>query len=202
VIRVMPPTVLRWRRGTNIDELAPTDSAVDEPLIGDDRPRRRRLGSIRRLAEVALPVIALVLACGAGYLKWVQASADADARAATEAMRAASENTIAILSYKADSVEQDLGAASSRLTGDFKNSYASLTHEVVIPGAKQRQISLTATVPAAAPISASEQHAVVLLFVNQTVTMGQTPPSDTASSVKVTLDKRDGRWLISGFDPV
>jgi Mce-associated membrane protein len=158
---------------------------------------------IRRwLTAAALPVIALVLACGAGYLKWVQASADADARAATEAVRAASENTIAILSYKADSVEKDLEVASSRLTGDFKNSYTSLTHDVVIPGAKQRQISSVATVPAAAPVSATEEHAVVLLFVNQTVTIGQTPPSDTASSIKVTLDKHDGHWFISGFDPV
>jgi Mce-associated membrane protein len=43
---------------------------------------------------------------------------------------------------------------------------------------------------------------VVLVFVNQTVVVGQGAPSDTASSVRVTLDKVGGRWLISKFDPV
>jgi Mce-associated membrane protein len=57
-------------------------------------------------------------------------------------------------------------------------------------------------VPAAASVSADPGHAVVLVFVNQTVTMGTGVPTDTASSVRITLDKVDGRWLISKFDPV
>jgi Mce-associated membrane protein len=73
---------------------------------------------------------------------------------------------------------------------------------VVIPGATQKQISAVATVPAAASVSATENHAVVLVFVNQTVTVGTGAPTDTASSVRVTLDKVADRWLISGFDPV
>jgi Mce-associated membrane protein len=43
---------------------------------------------------------------------------------------------------------------------------------------------------------------VVLAFVDQTTTIGNDAPTDTASSVRVTLDKVDSRWLISGFDPV
>jgi Mce-associated membrane protein len=38
--------------------------------------------------------------------------------------------------------------------------------------------------------------------VNQTVIIGQDAPTNTASSVRVTLDKVGGRWLISQFDPV
>jgi Mce-associated membrane protein len=37
---------------------------------------------------------------------------------------------------------------------------------------------------------------VVLVFVNQTVAVGNDPPTDTASNVRVTLDKIGGRWLI------
>jgi Mce-associated membrane protein len=51
-------------------------------------------------------------------------------------------------------------------------------------------------------MSASADHAEVLVFVNQTITVGNDPPTDTVSSVRVTLDKIGGRWLISGFDPV
>jgi Mce-associated membrane protein len=53
-------------------------------------------------------------------------------------------------------------------------------------------------VPAAPSVSVTANHAVVLLFVNQTVIMG----NDIPTSVRVTLDKIGGRWLISGFDPV
>ncbi|BEH77096.1 MCE associated membrane protein [Mycobacterium pseudoshottsii JCM 15466] len=38
--------------------------------------------------------------------------------------------------------------------------------------------------------------------MNQTIIVSQDPPTSTASSVRVTLDKVDGRWLISRFDPV
>ena len=73
---------------------------------------------------------------------------------------------------------------------------------MVIPGAKEKQISAVATVPAAASVSADLNHAVVLVFVNQTVVVGTEAPTDTASSVRIGLDKVDGRWLISKFDPV
>ena len=117
-------------------------------------------------------------------------------------MQAAREGTIALLSYTPDKVEEQLGAARDLLTGEFRESYTSLTNDVVIPGAREKQISAIATVPAAASVSLSSDEAVVLLFVNQTVTVGQDPPTDTASSVRVTLEKVDHRWLISQFDPV
>jgi Mce-associated membrane protein len=43
---------------------------------------------------------------------------------------------------------------------------------------------------------------VALVFVNQTVVVDKDPPSASASSVRVTMDKVGQRWLISGFDPV
>jgi len=108
---------------------------------------------------------------------------------------------VALLSYKPETVEKDLGAARDRLAGNFKDSYTSLTRDVVIPGSKQKQISAVATVPAAASVSVTENHAVVLVFDNQTVVIGNDAPTDTAT-VRVTLDRIHGRWLISQFDPV
>ncbi len=99
-------------------------------------------------------------------------------------------------------MDKDLGAARERLTGDFKDAYTALTREVVIPGAKEKHISAVAKVNAAAPVSATASHAVVLLFVNQTVTIGEGAPTDTQPVVRVALDKVNGRWLVSHFDPV
>jgi Mce-associated membrane protein len=87
------------------------------------------------------------------------------------------------------------------LTGSFRDDYTSLINDVVIPGARQKGISATARVPAASSTSGGATHAVVLVFVNQTVVIGNGAPSETVSAVQVTLDKSGGRWLISGFDP-
>jgi Mce-associated membrane protein len=159
--------------------------------------RRRRV-----LVFAVLPAVALILTLVAGGLKWQASTAAVDPSQVAESVRAASDGTIAILSYRPDTVEKDLGAARDRLTGDFLDAYTKLTHDVVIPGAKQKSVTAKVTVPAAALVTASDARAVVIVFVDQTTTIGAGPPSDSASSVRVTVDKRDGRWLISAFDPV
>jgi Mce-associated membrane protein len=180
----------------------PTEAADAAPESAEPEKPKRRIQWARVFAFGVLPAVALLLAAGAGYLKWVDSSVRDSRTARAESVQTAKDSTIALLSYKPDTVEQQLGAARDLLTGDFRDSYTSLTNDVVIPGAKQKQISAVATVPALASVSANPQHAVVLVFVNQTVVVGQDPPTDTASSVRVTLDKIGNRWLISKFDPV
>jgi Mce-associated membrane protein len=174
---------------------------VETTEAENDKPKHG-ISWTRVLAYGVLPAVALLLALGAGFLKWIDVTGRDEQTARTESVRMATESTVAMLSYKADTVEKDLGAAQGRLTGGFKDSYNALTHDVVIPGAKEKQISAMARVPAAASASASANHAVVLVFVDQTVVIGTDPPADTASSVRVTLDKIGGRWLISDFTPV
>ena len=185
--------------------LDPDDTDTDTAASAAKRPgvaRRRPIGWSRVLAKSVLPAMALLSAIVAGYFKWTGETALESESARVAAVRAATESTVAMLSYKADSVDKDLDNARDRLTGAFKDAYTSLIHDVVIPGAKQKQISAVATVPAAGAVSATADHAVVLLFVDQTVNVGNDPPTDTASAVRITLDRRDGRWLISQFDPI
>jgi Mce-associated membrane protein len=181
----------------------------DEDAGGDGGPpaavsftRKHGTAWSRVLVYGILPGLALVLALAAGYLKWQDSSARDAQLARMQSVAAAKDTTVTLLSYRPDTVEKDLGAASDRLTGDFRNAYTSLTHDVVIPGSKQKRISAIANVGAAASVSATENHATVLVFVNQTIIVGAEPPSDTASSVRLTLDKIGERWLISGFEPV
>ena len=93
----------------------------------------------RAITYGLLPGLALLLAPAAGYLKWQDASTHDSQVASADAARAATDGTIALLSYKPDTVEKDLEAARSRLTGTFLDAYTSLTHDVVIPGAKQKR---------------------------------------------------------------
>lgn len=180
----------------------PVDTAGDQTAAepsGSETRRGRWKGIV---ACWLLPGLALLLAIGTGYLKWQDGSARASQFAATQSVSAASETTVALLSYRAGTVDKDLDGARDRLTGSFRDAYTQLVHDVVIPGAKQKQISAAATVPAAAPVTATANHAVVIVFVDQTITVGNDAPTNSISSVKVTLDKVHERWLVSGFDPV
>jgi len=187
------------------DEVEFTETSAEVGGTGIREPRLkwlRRIRWSRALTYGALPGLVFLLAAAAGFLKWQDGSIRGAQVAGAEAVRAATDGTVALLSYKPDTVQQDLEAARDRLTGQFLDAYTSLTEDVVIPGAKRREISAVATVPAAASVEANGSHAVVLLFVNQSVVVGQEKPINNASSVQVSLDKINGRWLISGFDPV
>ena len=199
---------------TEIDEsedservLEAEDASSAEPQnegTDDVRPpaRWRRIKWSRVLAFGVLPALALVIAVGAGFLKWQDAWVRGSRVAGIESVAAAKDSTIALLSYQPDTVDKELKAARDRLTGSFKDSYTQLIQDVVIPGAKKQHISAVATVPAAASVSATPKHAVALLYVDQTVVVGNDAPTDTSSIVRVTLDRTGGRWLISGFDPI
>ncbi len=171
---------------------------------GERTESTKRKGIRWRVALVylVLPVLAMLAAVGVGFLKWKDSTARGADAARIESVQAATDSTIKMLSYRPDSVDADLASARDRLTGSFRDAYIQLTHDVVIPGSKKKQISAVATVPAAASVSASTNHAVVLVFVNQTIIVGNDPPSSTASSVRVVLDKVNNRWLISDFTPV
>jgi Mce-associated membrane protein len=179
-----------------------TEAADEASESAEPETPKRRIQWARVFAFGVLPALALLLALGAGYLKWMDNSVRNGETARIESTQAAKDSTIALLSYKPDTVEQQLGAARDLLTGEFRDSYTSLLNDVVIPGAKQKQTAAVATVPAIASVSAKPNQAVVLVFVNQTVIVGQDAPTDTASSVRVTLDKVGDRWLIANFDPV
>jgi Mce-associated membrane protein len=196
-------------QGDSADAAVADDAVIAELVddVDDDQRapmplQRRWIGWRPVVTYGVLPALAVLLVVGFGYLKWQNSAAARDHVAAADSVRAATDGTVAMLSYRPDTVAKDLDAARGRLTGQFLDSYTSLTHDVVIPGAQQKQIAATATVPAAASVSAAGAHAVVLLFVNQTTTVGTGTPTSTASTVRVTLDKADDRWLISQFDPV
>jgi Mce-associated membrane protein len=198
---------------TVASDCAPTaDTDTDQPPpdlpVGTVEKRRRWAGRLlSRLRSTSMSsriagALGVIFALGAGWLGWQDISDQQARTAATQSVQAAIESTIAVLSYHPDSAEQELGKARDRLTGSFRKDYEKLTKDVVIPGAKQKGISATARIPAAASVSANRHHAVVLVFVDQTTVVSGGAPTDTASSVRITLDKVDDRWLISAFEPI
>lgn len=186
---------------TDLDSTTPP-TAVVEPTsaVPSDGRSHRSWTSI--LVYLVLPLVIVALSGLSGWLKWTDGASREARLAAGESVQAAREATVALLSYQPGSVKQSLEAAQSRLTGSFRDSYGQLIHEVVIPGAEEQKISAVANVAAASTVSASAHHAVALLFVNQTSIIGAGAPTDTASTVRVSLEKVDGRWLVSEFTPI
>lgn len=177
-------------------DVSPPDS---EAAPADTRQRGRWRNA---LTFIVLPLTVVALSGLAGWLKWVDGSTRDAQVAAAESVQAAREITVDLLSYQPDTVANTLLAAQSRLTGSFRDSYGQLIQEVVIPGAQEQKISAIANVTAAASVSASADRATVLVFVNQTSIIGTAVPTDTASSVRVGLQKVDGQWLVSEFTPI
>ncbi|WP_237165943.1 hypothetical protein [Mycolicibacterium peregrinum] len=116
---------------------------------------------------------------------------------------AASEGSVALLSYAPDSLDKDFATAKSKLTGDFLDYYSEFANKFVAPAAKEKDIRATASVVRAAPITVQADTAEVLVYLNQATTSRDNPePAQAASAVKVGLTKIDGGWLISSFNPI
>ncbi|WP_242657247.1 hypothetical protein [Mycobacterium talmoniae] len=176
-----------------------TDSSDERPVIA---PATRRVNPVRVLAYGVAPALVLLLAMAAGWLKWQdQASRSSDLMRA-ESTDAAIDSTVAMLSYSPDTVDSDVAAARALTTDGFRDTYLQLAHDQVVPNAKERHISETVSVPGAAAVSVSVNHAVVLVFADRTMVTDSSPPVEVPASYRVTLDKVGGRWLVAGFDPV
>ena len=154
-------------------------------------------------AALALFVVASLALLGS--LFWFQYRPDraTDAAAAKSAIAAASEGTVAVLSYSPETLDHDFSSAKSHLTGDFLSYYDQFTKQIVAPAAKQKSVKTTAVVLRAAVSELHPDSAKVLLFVNQSTQSKDRPePTFTNSSVSVTLTKARDQWLISSFNPV
>ena len=187
-------------------EEGPAGAEVDAPKdsVGDASAARQRVGLV-----LLVPVVLVLALVGAGVLTgWLyftkyRPDQQTDDAVAQSAVNAARDGTVAMLSYKPDTLNQDFATARSHLTGDFLNYYDKFTKEVVTPAAQTKGVTTTAQVVGAAAAQLSPDKAVVLVFINQATTSKERPdPAMAASSAKVSLDKVHGAWLISKFDPL
>lgn len=189
---------------------SPSDSA-ETPSPGDARPSTiaainrvtgRCRDEWRSILLVASVIAAMGLAVGL-FLFQYRPDRQIDDAAARRVIRAASDGAVAALSYSPDSIDRDIANAKSHLTGDFLAYYNKFTKELVTLIVRQQHIRQTAAVVRAAVSELHPNSAVVLIFLNETTTSKDKPqPLATPSSVRVTLTKVNGSWLISKLDPL
>jgi Mce-associated membrane protein len=196
------------------DDLVESAVKDDREDVSDEKTDRRRrwrvptrliprVGAKVRTFLLALLVVAAATLTATVYYLQSRPDRQIDAEVAGAATRAASDGTVAVLSYGPDTADRDFATAKAHLTGDFLTYYSTFTQQIVGPAAKQKGVKTTAAVVQAAVSELHPDSAVVLVFVNQTTASTERPePSMAASSVLVSMTKVNGNWLISKFDPV
>lgn len=187
---------------------------AEAPSVGESHPDR--MGAIDRAAShlrvhwrsmlLAASVIAAMGLAGGLFFFQYRPDRQIDDAAAHRAIQAASDGAVAALSYSSDSMDRDFAEAKSHLTGEFLDHYdklTELTKKIVTPMVPQKHITQKAAVVRAAVSELHPDSAVVLVFLNETTASKDKPePLITPSSVRITLTKVSGSWLISKLDPL
>lgn len=176
---------------------------VGDATASTRRSWARRAMSHRSHIGMGLLVVASTAASIGLYFGQYRVDQQTGDGAAKTVIAAASDGSVALLSYTPDQLESDLAAAKSHLTGEFLAYYSKFVDEIVKPAARERAIHTTASVARAAVAELHPDSARVLVFLNQTTTTKTAPdPVQVASIVNVGLSKVDAAWLISAFDPI
>jgi Mce-associated membrane protein len=145
---------------------------------------------------VAASVYSVVLFFGGRTAGEIEEARDAAATSADTAV-------VDMLSYRFDSVADQLGAAEGSLTPTFRAEFHALTLSTIIPAAVEKQISTSVTVAGTSTVSATTDSVDLLMFLNQnTTSLDQPEPATTGSRVIVTMTSVDGRWLLDGLRPL
>lgn len=183
------------------EEMIENETDVVEPPPVASRTSR----IVRRWKGLGAASLLLTVAglTAAFYFSEYRPGLQTNASAQEELIDQASSATVALLSYSPETLDRDMERAQSLMTGEFLTYYGKFTAEVVAPAVRDRGIQANAQVLNSAVMEMRPDMAKVLVFLNQeTVSRDRPEPALVASSVVVSVDKVDGKWLISALDPV
>jgi Mce-associated membrane protein len=186
----------------------PTEEGADAEADSSESVVRRRRALPPWLRSAAAVVLALLLLISGGVATWLyfkqyRPDQQTDAGVARTVVNAASDGTTAVLSYSADSLDQDFANARSHLTGDFLSYFDQFSQQTVAPMARQKSMKTKAKVTGAAVSELQPDSAAVLVFVDQvTTTKDSAQPSVAVSSLLVRMSRVGGKWLITKLTPV
>lgn len=158
---------------------------------------------LRTQVVVVLAAVALLVGGGAATLYYQVQRAEAAEAARAAASAVAAQRAKAILSYDYRTLQSDIAQAKASATGRLQQQYTQIASGVIAPRAKKQQMVNQSAVVASAVVAAEPERVVMLLFVNQATQSNQLKaPRIQHSEVRMTLKKVDGKWLVSGLQPL
>ncbi len=185
-----------------LEEAEVSDADLEADAEAENTALQERTANtmtIRRpsLRNAALAAAFVVLLAATAFLGWLVFQQHQLRQASEEAERAAVSYAQVLTSIDSDKVDENFKEVLDGATGEFKDMYSQSSVEL-----RQLLVENKATargvVEESAVQSASKDKAVVLLFVDQSVSNTKLPdPRIDRSRMKMTLEKVDGRWLAS-----
>ena len=147
--------------------------------------------------QIAVTLLIVVLVAATGFMGWMLFQQRQLNLARDEAQRAAVSYAQVLTSIDSDKVDDNFKQVLDGATGEFKDMYSQSSVEL-----RQLLVENKATahgvVIESAVQSASKDKAVVLLFVDQSVSNTKLPdPRIDRSRMKMTMEKVDGQWRAS-----
>jgi Mce-associated membrane protein len=178
-----------------VAEPSPEPEAAETTPAGTGNQRHRPTWVVLALA---VSLVAVLAACVLAGL--TTRHQRADLRAGDAALAAARPATARILSYDYRHLDADFAAATAVTTGSFRTDYQATTAKAVKALATQTQAVVVAKVVAGGVVDSSQDHATLLLFVNQTTTSNRVSSAKTdLTRVQVTMTRSGSRWLVSAL---
>ncbi|GAB08927.1 hypothetical protein GOARA_022_00030 [Gordonia araii NBRC 100433] len=156
----------------------------------------------RRVAALAALATVLMLVAVWGWWRATDSGPVEDPRRAAVMTAAAHATTVLMTQQPGDPpVRADV---KSLLTGRLADEYASQGADVVLPGAVERRMTMTARVVGTGTAELRSTRARVLVFVD----LWATPHAAEQQAPRVPLARWaamrnvDGKWLLAGLTPV
>ncbi|WP_194817112.1 h domain protein [Nocardia sp. XZ_19_385] len=153
---------------------------------------------------VLVASLLLVLSAGAaswtGYGWWRDSQADT---ARDESLVVARRAVQGMFGYNFRTIDTQMPKVMEDMTSDFQEDWTKVTQTVLAPGAKEKELAVTATVIESGIISADADRAEVMIFLNQK-SIGKDPSKGTfdSSRLRVKLENDNDRWLVADVDPI
>jgi len=153
--------------------------------------------TLRRWVLPAAAGVSAALLAATGALGWQVWQQHQIKSASLEAQRAAVSYAQVLTSIDSNRVDENFKDVLDGATGEFKDMYSQSSVELLQLLIENKATAHGAVVDSAVQ-EASKNKAVVLLFVDQSVSNSKLPdPRIDRSRMKMTLEKVDGRWRAS-----
>lgn len=151
----------------------------------------------------ALAGLAIVLAAIGGWAHWDVAQQHQHGLVSQlDGTEAALEVVAEVLSYRAQTLAEDLEVARAQLTGEFATEYEQIVDEIIRPTAEADGINVitSAHVAGVSQVKASDRITVVM-FTNQMTTSAAEPtPIVQANRLRVELVRQAGEWKLAAIE--
>ena len=181
------------------EETVEAESAEGEPVLVPHRPAGRRV-KVAAVAAAALFVAAGAFA-GAAVQPYLADRALIDTK--LDVARTATSAITTLWTYTPEDMESLPDRSAGYLGGDFANEYRKYIDAIVAPN-KQAQVTNSTEVMATAVETLTPSEATAIVYTNSVATSPVTKniPSLRYLSYRLTMERRDAKWLITRMSTV